>query len=156
MAPEIHLEHRYSTHSDVWSYGVTIWEVLSLGETPYWDWTPETISKVVLEGYRLPPPKNCYHNMNLLMLSCWTFDASLRPSFLKIMRNLEQFRYYLEKQILYLSEIDNTNKSNEMSQDYMQTLLTISKNGSNDSMDNVDTDNYQPLKHKENCMLTKG
>ena len=55
-APECIRFHRFTSSSDVWSYGIVMWEVMSYGEKPYWDMTNEDVSQVIEDGYRLPAP----------------------------------------------------------------------------------------------------
>ena len=63
MAPESITERVYSTASDVWSYGVLLWEIFTLAEKPYADMTAEGAVSAVLRGYRLPRPGKCPENM---------------------------------------------------------------------------------------------
>jgi len=55
-APEAIAYRRFTSASDVWSYGVVAWEVMSYGERPYWNWTNDDVIDVVNSGFRLPPP----------------------------------------------------------------------------------------------------
>ena len=55
-APEAIAFRKFTSASDVWSYGVVMWEVISYGERPYWNWSNQDVIKAVEKGYRLPPP----------------------------------------------------------------------------------------------------
>ena len=55
-APEAIAYRKFTTASDVWSYGIVMWEVMSYGERPYWNWTNQDVIKAIDEGYRLTPP----------------------------------------------------------------------------------------------------
>lgn len=77
-APEACNFRKYSCASDVWSYGVLAWEVLSYGERPYWSWENKDVIRAIQEHYRLPPPPNCADCMYKLMLRCWQEDRNLR------------------------------------------------------------------------------
>lgn len=55
-SPEAIAFRKFTTASDVWSFGVVMWEVASFGERPYWDWTNQEVIQAIDEGYRLPPP----------------------------------------------------------------------------------------------------
>ena len=55
-APEAIAYSKFTSASDVWSYGVVIWEILSFGERPYCGWTNQDVIAAVDTGYRLPPP----------------------------------------------------------------------------------------------------
>lgn len=80
-APEACNFRKYSYASDVWSYGVLAWEVLTFGERPYWNWENTEVIKANKEQYRLPPPFNCPDCLYKLMLRCWQDDRTLRPTF---------------------------------------------------------------------------
>ena len=55
-APEAIAFRKFTSASDVWSYGVVMWEVISYGERPYWNWSNQDVIKAVEKSYRLPPP----------------------------------------------------------------------------------------------------
>jgi serine/threonine protein kinase len=46
----------FTSASDVWSYGVVMWEIISYGERPYWNWSNQYVIQAVERGFRLPPP----------------------------------------------------------------------------------------------------
>lgn len=48
---------KFTSASDVWSFGIVCWEVMSYGERPYWHWSNQDVIKAVEQGYRLPPPE---------------------------------------------------------------------------------------------------
>lgn len=82
MSPENLADGVFSTASDVWSFGVVLWEIVTLGKTPYGD-TPnmEVAEKVAEDSYHMPCPKSCQPGFYALMLQCWAEDPSQRPSF---------------------------------------------------------------------------
>ncbi|XP_018100988.2 ephrin type-A receptor 7 isoform X2 [Xenopus laevis] len=83
-APEAIQYHRYSTASDVWSFGIVMWEVMSYGERPYWDMSNQDVIKAIEDGFRLPAPINCAPYLHQLMLDCWQKDRNERPKFTHI------------------------------------------------------------------------
>ncbi|KAG8588311.1 hypothetical protein GDO81_005945 [Engystomops pustulosus] len=83
-APEAIQYHRYSTCSDVWSFGIVMWEVMSYGERPYWDMSNQDVIKAIEDGFRLPAPVNCPPPLHQLMLDCWQKDRNERPKFTHI------------------------------------------------------------------------
>uniref|UniRef100_A0A8C3AED1 Ephrin type-A receptor 7 n=1 Tax=Cyclopterus lumpus TaxID=8103 RepID=A0A8C3AED1_CYCLU len=89
-APEAITYRKFSSSSDVWSYGVVMWEVMSYGERPYWNLTNRDVIKSVEEGYRLPAPMGCPGPMHTLMLDCWQKDRSERPRFCQIVTVLDK------------------------------------------------------------------
>ena len=88
-APEGIQYRIFTTASDVWSFGIVCWEVLSSGERPYFNWLNQDVIQRVEAGYRLPPPKECPEALHMLMLDCWRSDRSLRPTFANIVTTLE-------------------------------------------------------------------
>ncbi|XP_039510200.1 ephrin type-A receptor 7-like isoform X2 [Pimephales promelas] len=83
-APEAIQYHRYSSASDVWSFGIVMWEVMSFGERPYWDMGNQDVIKAIEDGFRLPAPVNCPGSLHQLMLDCWQKERTERPSFTQI------------------------------------------------------------------------
>jgi serine/threonine protein kinase len=82
-APEAILERKYSTSSDVWSYGMVLYEIWSLGEKPFRNKQPiELISTFQARAdYIHSPPTGCPRGIYKLMIMCWNFDHHGRPSF---------------------------------------------------------------------------
>uniref|UniRef100_A0A4W4FDK6 receptor protein-tyrosine kinase n=1 Tax=Electrophorus electricus TaxID=8005 RepID=A0A4W4FDK6_ELEEL len=89
-APEAIAYRKFSSSSDVWSYGVVMWEVMSYGERPYWNLTNRDVIKSVEEGYRLPAPMGCPGTMHTLMLDCWQKERAERPRFSQIVTVLDK------------------------------------------------------------------
>ncbi|XP_032704843.1 ephrin type-A receptor 5 isoform X5 [Lontra canadensis] len=89
-APEAIAFRKFTSASDVWSYGIVMWEVVSYGERPYWEMTNQDVIKAVEEGYRLPSPMDCPAALYQLMLDCWQKDRSSRPKFDEIVNMLDK------------------------------------------------------------------
>uniref|UniRef100_A0A2K6TDB5 Ephrin type-A receptor 10 n=1 Tax=Saimiri boliviensis boliviensis TaxID=39432 RepID=A0A2K6TDB5_SAIBB len=83
-APETLEFGHFSSASDVWSFGIVMWEVMAFGERPYWDMSGQDVIKAVEDGFRLPPPRNCPTLLHRLMLDCWQKDPGERPRFSQI------------------------------------------------------------------------
>ncbi|XP_075442878.1 epidermal growth factor receptor [Ascaphus truei] len=81
MALESILHRTYTHQSDVWSYGVTVWELMTFGLKPY-DGIPASDISIILEkGERLPQPPICTIDVYMIMVKCWMIDAESRPKF---------------------------------------------------------------------------
>uniref|UniRef100_A0A493T474 receptor protein-tyrosine kinase n=1 Tax=Anas platyrhynchos platyrhynchos TaxID=8840 RepID=A0A493T474_ANAPP len=89
-APEAIAFRKFTSASDVWSYGIVMWEVMSYGERPYWEMTNQDVIKAVEEGYRLPSPMDCPAALYQLMLDCWQKDRNSRPKFDEIVSMLDK------------------------------------------------------------------
>uniref|UniRef100_A0AAY4CWX1 Ephrin type-A receptor 7 n=1 Tax=Denticeps clupeoides TaxID=299321 RepID=A0AAY4CWX1_9TELE len=81
---------KFTSSSDVWSYGIVMWEVMSYGERPYWDMSNQDVIKAIEEGYRLPAPMDCPPGLHQLMLDCWQKDRADRPKFDQIVGILDK------------------------------------------------------------------
>jgi ephrin-B len=55
---------KFTSASDVWSFGVLCWEVVSFGERPYWNWSNQDVIKAIKNCFRLPPPMVCRINQD--------------------------------------------------------------------------------------------
>ncbi|KAM9789937.1 ephrin type-A receptor 4-A-like [Neosynchiropus ocellatus] len=89
-APEAITYRKFTTASDVWSYGIVMWEVVSYGERPYWDMNNQDVIKAIEEGYRLPAPMDCPLVLHQLMLDCWERERAERPTFSQILNMLDK------------------------------------------------------------------
>ncbi|XP_055979855.1 ephrin type-A receptor 1 [Sorex fumeus] len=89
-APEAIAHRVFTTASDVWSFGIVMWEVLSFGDKPYGDMSNQEVMKSIEDGYRLPPPVDCPAPLYELMKNCWAYDRTRRPQFHQLQEHLEQ------------------------------------------------------------------
>ncbi|KAM5156966.1 epidermal growth factor receptor [Mantella aurantiaca] len=81
MALESILHRIYTHQSDVWSYGVTVWELMTFGSKPYDGIPASEISTILEKGERLPQPPICTIDVYMIMVKCWMIDAESRPKF---------------------------------------------------------------------------
>uniref|UniRef100_A0A4W6C5J2 Receptor protein-tyrosine kinase n=1 Tax=Lates calcarifer TaxID=8187 RepID=A0A4W6C5J2_LATCA len=81
MALESILNRTYTHQSDVWSYGVTVWELMTFGTKPYDGIPASEIAGVLEKGERLPQPPICTIDVYMIMVKCWMIDADSRPRF---------------------------------------------------------------------------
>ncbi|XP_058789802.1 fibroblast growth factor receptor 4-like [Phymastichus coffea] len=97
MAPESLFDNIFSVKSDVWSFGIIIWEIITLGSTPYPGLAAAEVVKRIKEGCRLDRPEHCKRELYNIMYYCWDKEPSHRPSFSELVKLLEG---------LLLNEID--------------------------------------------------
>uniref|UniRef100_A0A671X6G0 Receptor protein-tyrosine kinase n=1 Tax=Sparus aurata TaxID=8175 RepID=A0A671X6G0_SPAAU len=81
MALESILFRRYTHQSDVWSYGVTVWEMMSYGAEPYTSMRPQEVPDLLEKGERLSQPQICTIDVYMVMVKCWMIDENVRPTF---------------------------------------------------------------------------
>ena len=112
MAPESLYDNVYSVKSDIWSFGILMWEVVTLGKiikleflreitwqiffyqlltgsTPYTGLHPSEVMKKVRDGYRLEKPEHCKRELYNIMVKCWEKSADNRPTFSDLVRDFE-------------------------------------------------------------------
>lgn len=84
MAPESMSKKQFSSASDVWSYGVLLWEMFNPDEMPYPNFDNMQLVIELARGYTMPIPRECPPIVAKIMRACWKFIPSKRPSFLLI------------------------------------------------------------------------
>ncbi|XP_075895407.1 mast/stem cell growth factor receptor kita [Nelusetta ayraudi] len=91
MSPESIFECVYTFESDVWSYGILLWEIFSLGNSPYPGMPVDAkFYKMIKEGYKMDAPEFAPSEMYQIMRSCWDADPFNRPPFRKVVEQIEQ------------------------------------------------------------------
>ncbi|XP_078521922.1 tyrosine-protein kinase RYK isoform X2 [Lissotriton helveticus] len=91
MALESLMNNEFSSASDVWAFGVTLWELMTLGQTPYVDIDPFEMAAYLKDGYRIAQPINCPDELFAVMACCWALDAEERPKFQQLVQCLTEF-----------------------------------------------------------------
>ncbi|CAH2276319.1 tyrosine- kinase ITK TSK [Pelobates cultripes] len=89
-APEVFRYGRYSSKSDVWSFGVLAWEIFSEGKTPFEHLSNSDAVEEISAGLRLFKPKMANEKVYKLMNNCWEEKAELRPTFSSLMREIAE------------------------------------------------------------------
>ncbi|XP_053420023.1 receptor-type tyrosine-protein kinase FLT3 [Nycticebus coucang] len=90
MAPESLFEGIYTIKSDVWSYGILLWEIFSLGVNPYPGIPVDAnFYKLIQSGFKMDQPFYATEEIYFIMQSCWAFDSRKRPSFPNLASFLE-------------------------------------------------------------------
>uniref|UniRef100_A0A8C4WY39 receptor protein-tyrosine kinase n=1 Tax=Eptatretus burgeri TaxID=7764 RepID=A0A8C4WY39_EPTBU len=99
IALESMADRLYTTKSDVWAYGVTMWEIITRGKMPYPGVQNHEMYDYLLAGNRLNQPPDCLDDLYCIMQSCWCLDSTKRPSF-------SELRAYLQKLLKTLPSSD--------------------------------------------------
>ncbi|XP_071480812.1 tyrosine kinase receptor Cad96Ca-like [Diadema antillarum] len=89
MSPEGMQNKKWSIEGDVWSYGILLWEIVTLGARPYPKMTMDMVKQQVTKGYRMPRPSHCGQELYSIMTSCWEMEPEKRCSYNAIQRKLE-------------------------------------------------------------------
>uniref|UniRef100_A0A8C6YIQ7 Tyrosine-protein kinase n=1 Tax=Naja naja TaxID=35670 RepID=A0A8C6YIQ7_NAJNA len=92
-APECMNFFKFSSRSDVWSFGVLMWETFSYGQKPYKGMKGIDVAQMIERGERLECPVGCSSDIYTLMKLCWTYSADDRPSFFTVELKLRNYYY---------------------------------------------------------------
>ncbi|KAI3355585.1 hypothetical protein L3Q82_018406 [Scortum barcoo] len=152
MALESILQWTYTHQSDVWSYGVTVWELMTFGLKPYDGIPASEIASVLERGDRLPQPPICTIDVYMIMVKCWMIDPSSRPRFRELTAEFSKMARDPSRYLVIQGELPSPSDSR-----FYSRLL------SSDDVDNVvDADEYLlPYKGADNhdnhpCNATNG
>ncbi|XP_043460823.1 fibroblast growth factor receptor homolog 1-like isoform X2 [Leptopilina heterotoma] len=120
MAPEALFHRIYTTQSDVWSYGILLWEIMTLGGTPYPSVpSVEKLFQLLRTGHRMEKPPCCSIEIYMLMRDCWSYQPNERPMFGELVEDLDRIltittnEEYLD---LGLPQLDTPPSSQESSE----------------------------------------
>ncbi|CAB1420729.1 unnamed protein product [Pleuronectes platessa] len=92
-APEAISHGKFSNKSDVWSFGVLLYEIITHGGIPYPAFSNQEVYQQVTKGYRMPAPAKCPDFLYSIMLKCWSHEPSERPSFKSLRLQLDGSLY---------------------------------------------------------------
>ncbi|KAJ7992952.1 hypothetical protein DPEC_G00267410 [Dallia pectoralis] len=99
-APECMNFHKFSSKSDVWSFGVTMWEAFTYGGKPYKKMKGPEVISFIASGSRMECPPGCPDKMYALMKDCWTYKHEDRPGFVKVEERMRAFHYSISNKTL--------------------------------------------------------
>lgn len=95
IALESLADNVYTTQSDVWAFGVTMWEIMTRGQTPYPGVENSEIYEFLIKGERLKKPADCREDIYEIMHRCWSPVPKCRPSFQQLVTQLEMLHLAL-------------------------------------------------------------
>ncbi|XP_073432080.1 tyrosine-protein kinase FRK [Dendrobates tinctorius] len=90
-APEAIRKNEFSVKSDVWSFGILLYEITAYGKMPYPGMTGRQALEKLDQGYRMPKPFNCPQDLYGIMLECWNANPENRPTFETLQWKLEDY-----------------------------------------------------------------
>ncbi|XP_068917428.1 fibroblast growth factor receptor homolog 1-like isoform X11 [Tenebrio molitor] len=121
MAPEALFHRVYTTQSDVWSYGILLWEIMTLGGTPYPSVpSVEKLFQLLRNGHRMEKPPCCSLEIYILMRECWSYQPNERPLFSQLVEDLDRILTFTANEEyldLGLPQLDTPPSSQESSGD---------------------------------------
>ncbi|XP_046850988.1 fibroblast growth factor receptor 4-like isoform X2 [Xenia sp. Carnegie-2017] len=89
MALEALFDRVYTSQSDVWSFGVVVWEIVTFGGTPYPGIPLENLFELLENGFRMEQPVNCPEEFYNMLLRCWNEEPYIRPTFTDLVQQLD-------------------------------------------------------------------
>uniref|UniRef100_A0A8C8STU9 receptor protein-tyrosine kinase n=1 Tax=Pelusios castaneus TaxID=367368 RepID=A0A8C8STU9_9SAUR len=111
MAPESIFDCIYTVQSDVWSYGILLWEIFSLGKSPYPGMLVNSkFYRMVKQGYQMARPDFAPMEMYRIMQACWDLQPTQRPTF-------DQICHFIQKQLDVNKEQDYSNLPSSLEED---------------------------------------
>ena len=90
-APEAAMYNRFTNKSDVWSFGIVLYEIITYGRTPYPGMTNAEVLRKVDQGYRMPQPENCTYQFYNIMLKCWRAEPENRLTFEGLQWEIQEY-----------------------------------------------------------------
>ncbi|CAH3163762.1 unnamed protein product, partial [Pocillopora meandrina] len=105
-AYEALLYGKYTTKSDVWSYGVLLYEIFTIGGSPYPRMDGRKIANLLQDGYRMPKPQHVDEKLYQIMMKCWKNDPDARPTFTELKNQLKDMET-LHKKLINMTMYDN-------------------------------------------------
>lgn len=90
-SPEAALEKRFSIKSDVWSFGILLYEIITYGRVPYPGMSHQEVLANIKIGYRMPQPDGCPNDLYQHMVRCWNAKPDNRPTFESLQYDLEDY-----------------------------------------------------------------
>ncbi|KAK5880230.1 hypothetical protein CesoFtcFv8_023279 [Champsocephalus esox] len=98
MAPESINFRRFTTASDVWMFAVCMWEIMSVGQQPFFWLENRDVINQLEQGIRLPKPDNCPPALYSLMTRCWSYDPRERPNFTELVVKISDVHNMVKEQ----------------------------------------------------------
>ncbi|XP_077866477.1 tyrosine kinase receptor Cad96Ca-like [Saccoglossus kowalevskii] len=92
----------YSSKSDIWSYGIVLWEIVTLGSTPYGTMPSAQVINEINRGYRLPRPTHCSRELYDIMVGCWNVQQEERPTFSQLCSRVGKLAENHRREYLHL------------------------------------------------------
>ncbi|XP_076304800.1 proto-oncogene tyrosine-protein kinase ROS-like [Tachypleus tridentatus] len=113
MAPESLIDGVFTSQSDIWAFGVLLWEVMTLGQQPYPARTNLEVLYYVRGGGRLDSPEKCPRELYELMLLCWGYDQESRPSFTTCLETLLALQLKFQNSVVHNHNYIGIHRNNQ-------------------------------------------
>ncbi|BFZ02190.1 hypothetical protein BsWGS_05230 [Bradybaena similaris] len=138
MAPEALFDRKYTSKSDVWSFGILLWEIFTLGGNPYPSIPIESLFTLLKEGHRMRRPPYASSKMYGIMQQCWQEEAMKRPCFKSLVQELDSMltSSLNDEAYLHLEPLDSPSASDSQYSSMSHSSVSSAANSSHSSDDN--------------------
>ena len=107
MAPEAIFERKFTTKSDVWSFGVLVWEIMTMGESPFRNDPVKLYFEKLRDGVYLEQPLDCSDEIYAIMKQCWSYQPDHRPTWADLVHQLQTLviackKYNLSRHLYFI------------------------------------------------------
>ncbi|KAK3524215.1 hypothetical protein QTP70_023601 [Hemibagrus guttatus] len=150
MSPESIFECLYTVQSDVWSYGILLWEIFSLGRNPYPDVVVDArFYKMIRCGYQMSQPDFAPDEMYKIMRMCWSLEPTSRPTFRNIVQMISALLSETSEQQQQQQQYENIQQ--ELTQRF-ESMQCVTDKTNEDDHDKT-PEEQRPLTHSNNYQL---
>ncbi len=139
---------RFSHKSDVWSFGVTMWELMTFGSKPYDGVRARDVPDLLEKGERLPQPPICTIDVYMLMVKCWMLDEDSRPAFKQLSDELGRMAKDPTRYLVMQNDGDSSLAAlpSPVPSDFYKSMINEEIEGTTTSQIFMDADEYlQPM-----------
>lgn len=124
LAPECIRQRIFTTKSDVWAFGVTIWEIVTFGRRPYETVAAKDVPELIESGGRLEQPDHCSLQIYMILCECWFLNPASRPTFEELVNKFQEYARDPERYLV--TEGDKAQRAQQPGADLKELIQTIS------------------------------
>ncbi|XP_048586474.1 uncharacterized protein LOC116615087 isoform X2 [Nematostella vectensis] len=151
MSIEAIFDQAFTSQSDVWAYGIFLWELVTMGGTPYPAINNRELLRLLKEGYRMEQPDTCSDDLYKIMAACWEEDPVMRPTFSSLREHLEKLMM-MDNPYFDPSGVDESRDyynvpsfhsapDPEEDEDLLEEIIIVKQNGEDSEKDIGENDN---------------
>eukprot|EP00118_Oscarella_pearsei_P017372 m.171588 g.171588 ORF g.171588 m.171588 type:complete len:1503 (+) comp39060_c0_seq1:197-4705(+) len=155
LAPESLLTLQFTHKTDVWAFGVTMWEILTFGNQPFKGKKGSEMLGLLQSGERLPHPKVCTPDVYAIMLECWDLSPDERPTFKLLSRLLGRMYKTPEKYVTTEADHLRAERGGKLQTGTYEMATAFAEYNTGDDDDGYDNDagvTFNPYENPRDCV----